>query len=193
MQSAIQQQRGSTAGTPRGTLLGTEMGRRIGAAPRGARRGPLAASPVTSLPAAAQDDGAAPSTSASAGAGAAAPLAGRVARFRATKHAAQLVRELEARSLAEYMALPASQYSVLDARKVIGHRRAPTHAHPTAGLCRAACIPSQSCARWRLLPPTAPTARGTLRSSASTTPPSVATLGSSPSWASASSRSSPSA
>ncbi|GBF87734.1 RAP release galactose-binding protein-like [Raphidocelis subcapitata] len=119
-----------------------EMGapRLCAAAPRPAaaaaaagRRGPAAraASPLASLeqqqrrpdgaaPAAAGGDaGGAPSTSAAA---VSAPpsqrLSGRVARFRATKQATQNVRELQTRSLAEYMALPASQYSVLDARKI---------------------------------------------------------------------------
>lgn len=44
-------------------------------------------------------------------------LQGQLARFAAQKHARQPVQELQ-RALAEYMALPASQYSVLDARKV---------------------------------------------------------------------------
>jgi hypothetical protein len=44
-------------------------------------------------------------------------LQGKVARFAAQKHARKPVQELQ-RALAEYMALPASQYSVLDARKI---------------------------------------------------------------------------
>lgn len=44
-------------------------------------------------------------------------LKGRIARFRASKSLAQPIRDKE-RLLAEYMALPASQYSVLDARKI---------------------------------------------------------------------------
>lgn len=44
-------------------------------------------------------------------------LQGKVARFAAQKHAAKPVQEVQ-RALAEYMALPASQYSVLDARKI---------------------------------------------------------------------------
>lgn len=79
-----------------------------------------AAGPVTTV--AQQQDDSAPSTSASSSAQAVAdlhsPLKGRVAQFRATKQVKHVVRELEAKSLAEYMALPASQYSVLDARKV---------------------------------------------------------------------------
>jgi hypothetical protein len=95
-----------------------EMARRSSARAGGGAR---AAAPASPLPvaAAAADDERGPSTSGGAAAPAPAPaLSGRIARFRATKQVAQLVRELEARSLAEYMALPASQYSVLDARKV---------------------------------------------------------------------------
>lgn len=44
-------------------------------------------------------------------------LQGKVARFAAQKQARKSVQELQ-RPLAEYMALPASQYSVLDARKI---------------------------------------------------------------------------
>lgn len=42
---------------------------------------------------------------------------GRIARLKATKAQSQPIQERE-RPLAEYMALPASQYSVLDARKI---------------------------------------------------------------------------
>lgn len=45
------------------------------------------------------------------------PLTGRVACFAARKHASRDVTEA-ARSLPDYMALPASQYSVLDARRI---------------------------------------------------------------------------
>lgn len=44
-------------------------------------------------------------------------LQGKVARFAAQKHACKPVQEQQ-RELAAYMALPASQYSVLDARKI---------------------------------------------------------------------------
>lgn len=44
-------------------------------------------------------------------------LAGNVARFRAHKLQLKAVKEQQ-RALADYMALPASQYSVLDARKI---------------------------------------------------------------------------
>lgn len=78
-----------------------------------------AASPVTSV--SQQQDDSLPSTSGADGRHDEQQhlqLTGRVARFRATKQAVQVVRELDSRSLAEYMALPASQYSVLDARKI---------------------------------------------------------------------------
>eukprot|EP00878_Enallax_costatus_P004107 GHUV01004335.1.p1 GENE.GHUV01004335.1~~GHUV01004335.1.p1 ORF type:complete len:254 (+),score=29.94 GHUV01004335.1:376-1137(+) len=45
------------------------------------------------------------------------PLTGKVARFTARKHQLKAVQEQQ-RALAAYMALPASQYSVLDARKI---------------------------------------------------------------------------
>lgn len=44
-------------------------------------------------------------------------LTGKTARFTARKHQVSTVTEQQ-RALAEYMALPASQYSVLDARKI---------------------------------------------------------------------------
>jgi hypothetical protein len=44
-------------------------------------------------------------------------LQGKIARFAAQKHARKPVQELQ-RALSAYMALPASQYSVLDARKI---------------------------------------------------------------------------
>lgn len=45
------------------------------------------------------------------------PLEGKIARFSASKQLVKQITEAQ-RPLAEYMALPASQYSVLDARKV---------------------------------------------------------------------------
>lgn len=44
-------------------------------------------------------------------------LEGKLARFAASKHLVKPVKEVQ-RPLADYMALPASQYSVLDARKI---------------------------------------------------------------------------
>jgi hypothetical protein len=48
------------------------------------------------------------------------------------------VQELQSRSLAEYMALPASQYSVLDARKV-RPGRGPCNEGGTAMECERTC------------------------------------------------------
>jgi hypothetical protein len=45
------------------------------------------------------------------------PLEGKIARFSANKQQVKQITEAQ-RPLADYMALPASQYSVLDARKV---------------------------------------------------------------------------
>lgn len=45
------------------------------------------------------------------------PLEGKIARFSASKQLVKQITEAQ-RPLAEYMALPASQYSVLDARKI---------------------------------------------------------------------------
>jgi hypothetical protein len=45
------------------------------------------------------------------------PLEGKIARFAASKQLVKQTPEAQ-RPLADYMALPASQYSVLDARKV---------------------------------------------------------------------------
>jgi hypothetical protein len=131
MQFSMQQRSSAPLSAPGGRSSGAEMGSRrcagAAAAPRrrAARPPARAASPVTSL--AQQQDDAAASTSASTSISTqqqqrqqqqGGQLSGRVARFRATKQAVQSVRELDTRSLAEYMALPASQYSVLDARKV---------------------------------------------------------------------------
>ncbi|KAI8465504.1 MAG: hypothetical protein J3K34DRAFT_461368 [Monoraphidium minutum] len=94
---------------------------RAPAAPRRGARVARAAVPITPVAHQQQQpppaDAGAPSTSGAAPAARRA-LGGRVARFRATKRGAQVVQELPERGLAEYMALPASQYSVLDARKI---------------------------------------------------------------------------